>query len=164
MAGNIDELIRHHASKGVIVDTNILLLFIVGAFDPKRIPIFKRTHQFQIADFDLLVRLLDEFHRRVTTPSILTETSNFLSQLKEPAREQCLHLLAEVIGKLDERYVASEELAAEDIFPSIGLTDTSIQKAANDGLLVLTDDYRLANQLESRDLAAINFNHIRAWE
>jgi rRNA-processing protein FCF1 len=164
MAVNVEDLVRRHASKGVIVDTNILVLFIVGCFDPQRIPRFKRTCQFQVTDFNLLVQLLASFHRRVTTPSILAETSNHVSQLGEPARGQCLRKLAEIIGKLEERYVASAELAIEDTFPLIGLTDTSIQRAAKDGLLVLTDDLTLANRLASRGMAAINFNHIRAWQ
>ena len=39
-------LIEKYASRGVLVDTNILLLFVVGAFDRELIPRFKRTSHF----------------------------------------------------------------------------------------------------------------------
>jgi rRNA-processing protein FCF1 len=164
MEPNLAELIRAHASRGVLVDANLLLLYIVGSYDLQRISRFKRTCQFQPSDFEFLARFMALFHRRVTTPSVLAEVSNLVSQMGEPARTECLASLAADIETLDERYDRSRDVAREESFLSVGLTDAAIQVVARaEGLLVLTDDYRLANRLLAEGLAAINYNHIREF-
>ena len=160
---DIPTLIRKHASGGVLIDANLLLLYVVGKYDPQRIGRFKRTRQFSVEDFQRLGRFLYPFHRRFTTPCILTEVSNLASQLAEPGRSQCLRMLAREIALLDERYKPSSELAADELFADIGLTDCSIRHAANANLLVLTDDYKLANRFLWLDLAAVNFTPLRSW-
>jgi hypothetical protein len=47
-------LIGKHRSKGVLVDTNLLVLLLVGLVNKRRIRRFKRTRDFTPADFDLL--------------------------------------------------------------------------------------------------------------
>lgn len=161
MEVDIGDLIRDHQLTGVLIDTNILLLHVVGSADRKRISKFKRTKQFTIGDFDLLQKLLACFSRRVTTPSVLTEVSNFASQLEEPGRANCLNRLAEEIQTLEEQFEPSSELADDEDFCKIGLTDTSIKSVARNHLLVLTDDYQLANRLEFMGTKVLNFNYIR---
>jgi hypothetical protein len=43
---------------GLLVDTNLLVLFAVGTVNRNRIETFKRTSQYTKGDFDLLVRVL----------------------------------------------------------------------------------------------------------
>ena len=61
-------LIAKHRSKGVLVDANLLVLFLVGAVNEKRILDFKRTQDFTIEDFELLRRLIDWFGKLIATP------------------------------------------------------------------------------------------------
>lgn len=69
----------------VLVDTNILLLLMVGAADREAIARFKRTKQrFSPDDFDIATGFLRQFSRIATTASILTETSNLAFQLEPP--------------------------------------------------------------------------------
>jgi hypothetical protein len=42
-----------------------------------------------------------------------------------------------------------------------GLTDATIRQIAQAGYLVLTDNYRLAGYLDSMNIPALNFNHLR---
>ena len=42
---DVRELIRKHRGGGLIVDTNLLLLYLVGKTNPSRISKFKRTRQ-----------------------------------------------------------------------------------------------------------------------
>ena len=155
-------LIEKYASRGVLVDTNILLLFVVGAFDRELIPRFKRTSHFAPEDYDLLARLLRVFHRTITTPNVLTEVSNLTAQLGEPAKTGCMRLLAQGIALLDEHYVASAEAAPTALFPRLGLTDAGILLLAGGESLVLTDDLELFVALAKAGVDAINFNHVRA--
>ena len=43
-------LIEKHRAKGVLVDTNLLVLFLVGRVNRQRILNFKRTGDFTIED------------------------------------------------------------------------------------------------------------------
>jgi uncharacterized protein YaiI (UPF0178 family) len=46
-------------------------------------------------------------------------------------------------------------------FEKCGLTDATIFTVAEQGLLVLTDDFQLAGYLIAQNLDCVNFNHIR---
>ena len=83
MSNYIIELLQRYRGKGVLLDTNILLLYFVGAFNPEEIPRFKRTKMFTVEDHDTLVGILGYFEKIVTTPNILTEVSNLSGQLAE---------------------------------------------------------------------------------
>lgn len=158
---NWDSVVQKYARRGILIDTNILLLHLVGSVDHQLVPRFKRTSQFNPADYALLEALLLEFRHRVTTPSILTEVSNLSAQLREPARTLCMQLFAEEITLVREEYLPSRELACHELFPILGLTDCGILRATVGQYLVLTDDYQLANRLQAFGADALNFNHLR---
>ena len=161
MTDSLLDLIQVYHSRGVLVDTNILLLYFVGKFDPERITRFKRTRQFSVDDYRLLVRLLDRFKRIVTTPNVLSEVSSFSGQLGEPLRSKYYLDFARGIATLDEHYVASAAAARRGEFSRLGLTDCAIVHLATDKYLVLTDDFRLAQFLEKAGVDVLNFNHLR---
>lgn len=160
------ELIDKYRPKGILVDTNLLLLYFVGKFDSRRITTFKRTSQFTPEDFQLLNRLLGQFARIVTTPNVLAEVNSLSGQWGEPARSKYFLRFADEIEALEEEYVESRVAGREQLFARFGLTDTAIALVARDRFLVLTDDLKLALLLEYRGMAVLNFNHIRplAWE
>src|SRR5262249_40560701 len=161
MLEQILSLIGQYKSKGILIDTNILLLYFVGSFDPELIPRFKRTIQFTIEDYRTLRILIYPFKRLLTTPNILTEVSNLSSQLNENAKTPYFQLFAERINEMEENYIASANAAAQEKFPKIGLTDAGIFELSENQYLVLTDDFRLSQSLQSRGIDVINFNHVR---
>jgi rRNA-processing protein FCF1 len=161
MNDEIQRLVVRYARKGILIDTNILLLYFLGSFDQDLIPSFKRTVQFTVEDYNTLLLLLQMFDRLVTTPNILTEVSNLSNQLGEPARTSYFHTFAKQLTLMEELYVASREVAAESEFIKMGLTDGSIHKLNKEEYLVLTDDFRLSQSLQHKKIDVINFNHIR---
>lgn len=93
MPDHIEHLLVEYRTEGVLVDTNLLLLYVVGVYEPHRIERFKRTSTFTTEDFELLKRLLGHFETVATTPPVLTEVSNFLGHLPKEARRNCTGLL-----------------------------------------------------------------------
>jgi rRNA-processing protein FCF1 len=163
----IDELILRYVKSGILIDTNLLLLFLMGAVDAKQIDKFKRTKQFTIEDFWLIEKLLDFFEIKVTTPNILTEVSNLAGQLSEPLKSRFLERLGEQVKILTEKYCPSVEACAHPYFNKCGLTDSAILSIAESELLVLTDDFQLAGLISGLGIDVINFNHLRQshlWE
>lgn len=158
----IRSLFQKYKNQGILIDTNILLLWVVGTVNRSRISKFNRTEKFIPEDFDLLVKVLAYFSKIITTPNILTEVNSLANQLGEPERSQCLFLFG-TIERLDEPYLESKIAAGVESFTKFGLTDCGIITLAKDKYLVLTDDFKLANYLYSVGIDTINFNNIREY-
>lgn len=158
-----DILVRKYRSKGVVVDANLLLLYVIGLHDPGLIPRFKRTQSFTAQDFELLHLLLGEFRRHFTTPSVLTEVSNLSRQMHGEGRLGVAERFEAVIRRTREHFVLSAKLSIDRVFPRLGLTDTAILDEAGHGRLLLTDDLDLYVEAQIRGLDAMNFNHVRSW-
>ncbi|MFN3167290.1 MAG: hypothetical protein ACE37H_09535 [Phycisphaeraceae bacterium] len=145
-----------------LMDTNLLVLLIVGRSDPSWILSFKRTKVYTPDEYDRLESLLRQASGLVSTPNILTETSNLLNAATGGHRLILFQTMAELIEGLDEVYVQSRTAASNVIFPDFGLTDMAILDATRETeSIALTDDSRLAGQLAIQDLDVINFNHLR---
>lgn len=158
---DIKVLFNRYSQIGLLVDTNILLLYVVGLVNPQRITRFKRTQQFTPEDYELLNKILLSFKRIFTTPHILTEVNSLANQLGEPERTRCFQILAQIINELEEYYKPSREVAQHPEFQRFGLTDCSILTLAQNSYLVLTDDLKLAVQLQRNGIDTVNFNNLR---
>ena len=160
-------LVRNARPPGIVIDTNILLMYVIGVVDPARIETFKRTRSasFRKDDVEILNEYLRSFVTLATTPNILTEVSNLLGGLGRdelPSYRGALRQL--VVRVLDERYLPSDGLTRDRYFLRLGLTDTAIVHAARQGFRVLTDDAGLANALYEEGWDVINFNHLRGLD
>jgi rRNA-processing protein FCF1 len=161
MLDTAQALFAKYRQSGLLIDTNILLLYVVGLVNRDRIARFKRTQTFTAEDYDLLVQILKSFSAIVTTPNILTEVNSLANQLGEPERSRCMSLFGAAIGQMQESFQASDGLAQFPEFPRFGLTDCSLLNLARNRYLVLTDDLRLTVHLQSQGIDTINFNNIR---
>ncbi len=162
----IASLVRRYCQKGILIDTNILLLFLVGSVNQERITKFNRTQQFIPEDYELLLRFIEKFQKLVTTPNILTEVNSLANQLGEPERSQCFAIFAKFVKNaalLDEYYVNSLDAVNTEKFVKFGLTDSGILTLARGKYLILTDDFKLASYLQSVEIDVINFNNIRVF-
>lgn len=155
--GRVDSLPR-----GVLIDTNILVLLLVGAADREAISRIGRLKRFISDDFDLAIEFIDRFTKLGTTPSILTEASNLLGHLTSPLSERIRGALAEWVHRAEERYEPSRELVLLPHFQKLGLSDCSIAAALTSEFLVLTDDFNLSQSLEGAGWSVMNFNHLRS--
>lgn len=158
-------LIQRYRQAGVLVDSNLLLLLLVGSFNRELITRFRRTAAFLPEDYDLVLKITGYFSQVLTTPHILAEVSNLAGQLPSDLKPGWFAIFAETIGTLVENYVPSVDLATLPQFRKFGLTDTGIMHDAQNRYLVLTAAFPLSNYLESIGSPVLNYNHIRgmAW-
>lgn len=155
------EILKSFYNKGVVLDTNLLILYVFGTCFPDKLEEWKRTQSYTEEDVILLVGILKKFKLIAITPNVLTETSNFIWQLTDMRRDRCAAFLAEQILKFEEHYIESEVAVADPYFKIIGLSDTSILKLTGTDFIALTVDAKLAFHLGNRKSAVVNFNHIR---
>jgi hypothetical protein len=157
----LTQLIQRYRRLGILLDANLLLLYVVGAVDRDRIGKWKRTEKFLADDYDLLVAIVSRFERVVTTPNILTEVSNFLGQMDKRLIPPFLETFGASIAALTELHTPSNIIAVHPEFKKLRLTDTGIFHSASE-YLVITVDFPLSNSLQAAGLDVINFNHIRS--
>jgi len=146
----------------LIVDANLLLLYLVGNFNAKKINTFKRTQNYTYDDYLMLRKFVGFFTKVVTTPNILTEVSNLSFPLNKQNEYKVFPAFRSIIQSLTEEFV--ESLAASEAleFTKFGLTDAVIAELAKKDHLILTDDFPLYNYLQLNQIDVINFNHIRS--
>ena len=93
----------------------MLVLFLVGSVNRRRILDFKRTQSFTLEDFDLLENLIRWFGRLIATPHVLTQASD-LTDLHGTERRRVRQLFKSVVEQMEESYDPSRALAADPIF------------------------------------------------
>ncbi len=155
----LETLVARNRTRGVLVDSNLVTLLLVGAHRRDLVLRYKRTANYSLADFDLLESVVLQFGRIVTTPSILAEVSNLTNKGAAPEALRAIRGgLQAWIHRADETYQPSAVLTTSPLFVRLGLTDCSVVDAARD-CLTLTADLDLYVQCQARGLDAVNFTH-----
>jgi hypothetical protein len=154
-------LIEKHRGKGVQVDTNLLVLLLVGLVNPSRIPNFKRTQDFSIEDFRVLRKPVEWFGKPlVATPHVLSQVSD-LTDLSGKEAILARELFKSIVEEIEEHHNPARSLVRHPLFKRFGLGDASIAAACERNIVVLTADVQLQIALAWQGLDAVNFNHVR---
>ena len=128
---------------GYFIDSNLLLLFVVGSEDPELISRHRRLDGYSADDFDLLSVLISETDQVFVTPNTLTETSNLLGQHGDPQRIILFGRLREIINESREIVISSAIASDNEAFQRLGLTDSVLLEVVNAETPLLTVDFRL---------------------
>lgn len=152
-------------SDPLFVDTNLLLVLVIGLLDPEQVEKFKRTRSYTREDYSLLSDFVSGYDGLLTTPNVLTEVSNLAGYLAEPLRTQAFATLAALTAETVEEYLPSLEVVQHPHFTSLGLADVTVLLASQRKATVLTDDFELYARLSAEDVTVVNFHHVRsgAW-
>lgn len=149
----------------MFIDTQLLVLLVVGETDKALISKHGRTKAYRVEDYERLVRLINETNHQVfVTPNTLTEASNLLAQdrREEPDRSHIFGVLQALIERTQEEVVESKTAARNRNFKRLGLTDAVLLEAVSASNPLVTTDldlYLAASAKESG--AAYNFTHYR---
>ncbi|MDQ3181131.1 MAG: hypothetical protein M3Q33_11490 [Acidobacteriota bacterium] len=152
----LQKLIQKYKFKGILIDTNILLLYIVGTVNTDLIRNFKRTTTFTEEDFYRVSKFIEFFKLKIATPHILTEVSDLLGN-----RIELQFALGKYIELTEEIFIESKKLSQAKPFLQYGLADTAISQTANNSYLVVTDDNSLFSYLVNQKIDTINLDQIR---
>lgn len=148
------------APKRVLIDSNLLILQLVGDYQPSLIG-KGRTSGFAFSDYELLTRLISGFDVVVTTPHVLTEVSNLAGQLPLWVRENLFRDFAVMIAVLEEQFVPARQVVTSGHFAHFGLTDLALAHLAKGRITVITSDSRAAAYLSAAEAEVIDFNGLR---
>ena len=157
--------LRQAAREGLLIDTNLLVLLVVGKVNPSRIETYKRTTRYTEKDFRTLVKVMLNFSRLMTLPHVLAEVSN-LTDMGGPELIQAREELRSLMEVLEEPVLASRTAALQTTYRLHGLTDAAIVAAAIDRkCAVLTDELGLFRALQTESVPVLNFAQVldAAW-
>ncbi len=153
---------RKRAANALLVDSNLLLLYLIGTYDRELIVRFKRTDQYTEEDFDLVASVIRRFPRIIVTPQILAEVSNLSMQLKGDHARAYFAVLIEVVRNSVEKHIDKDLLLDKANLPRFGFTDLSMLEASKQhGYVVLTDDFKAMALLVTHRCRVVNLNHLR---
>lgn len=155
---------QKYRSTGVMLDTNLLLLYVFSRFSRDMIGV-GRLAAYDSDSADLLLQYLARFEHILTTAHVLAETSNLARQMVKGRKWQAmceavfpLFCLPEPSG-LKQVGVTTETLDPRN-FSLLGLTDAALAQSAGAHLL-LTADFDLYCTVVSVGNDAVNFTHMR---
>jgi hypothetical protein len=151
------------SNKGSIaVDSNLLLLLVIGAWNLRSIATHKRLSRFNVEDFYLVRDFLASFRSVVTTPYVLAEVSNLAGVATGHSREAIYTQFARVIVTLDERHIDSASTSVRSEFPIFGLTDAALCVVCST-MPLLTEDGRLAAYMLRKGMTAWTIDNLKSF-
>ncbi len=155
-------LIDKYKTKGILIDANLALLYLVGSYDLRLVGDgkYNKLSKYNMEDYQLLLRLKNVFKKAVTTPHVLTEVSNLTNDLPEKTKSACLKKFYETFVEIDELAISSMDAAQRPEFHFLGLTDSALALVSS-RFLIVTDDARLVQKMSESGLNALNFSHLR---
>lgn len=162
-----EQFFVRHSGKSILLDSNLLLVFITGSLGPSVFARFKRISAYTIQDYELLVRFVNAFRFLLTTPHILTEVSSLANSLPAWYKPDWYRNLALLIASehvepgMRERWIPATELSQMPEFAAFGITDTALMTRLSSEALVVTEDYRLSGALRSQNIPVLNFRDLR---
>jgi len=146
----------------VLIDTNLLLLLIVGLYNKDLISVHKRTKEFIPKDFDLLVESIDGYNVLWVTSHCLAEVSNLIMQTNEKQAKELMAYFSIFVAKAKESHIPKEIIFKNGISTRLGVADTGLIIKSKRVSCVFTVDFKLYIEILKRGYNVVNFNHLRA--
>ena len=155
---------------GWFLDSNLLVLLVVGITDQQLIGKHRRLKRFTAEDYERLIELIASVRASekpagstgavLVTPNTLTETSNLLAQHEDPERSRFLNTLRSLIEGSKEVVVNSGTASRSHVFTRLGLTDAALLEVVSSDTPLVTVDLDLYIAVATKDhRSAVNFTH-----
>ena len=143
--------------KAVAIDTNLLVLLVVGMTDPDYIKRHRRLHPtYKSRHFDLVREILIRAPKVICTAHILAEASNLLRQIGDPMRSEIMATYRIFIQSAEEPLIPAKQASQSSSFIPLGLTDAAILSLDPTDVLLLTVDHDLHIASSERGFEVLN--------
>jgi len=164
---NIGKYILQKQPTGLIVDTNILLLFLIGSYNPIFIKDCALVSQYSVEDFELLKKVFERFQNRkiIITPQIIAEVSNLsMTKMYGDKLHYCFQVFIRFLRTAEEHHQKSDCLWGMElqVLGKYGFTDLTIfELAKNNHMIILTDEEDFFNYSYTKGVPVMKFSHFK---
>ena len=141
----------------VLIDANLLVLFVVGNADKRRIKSHNRLSRYTVESYHRLRDYVSIVQRLIVTPHLLAETSNLLGRADQESNQIFFDRFKSIITSseiFEEAYVPSRDAMAHPTYRYLGLTDAGILALARRETAILSDDRKLVDAALRSNLRA----------
>jgi hypothetical protein len=150
-------------AKALLLDSNLLVLFIVGSAGENLIAKHKCLGAFDVDDYREVTALIANASRVILVAHVLAETSNLIRQIFEPARSEVTAILKLLIDRFPEDALSSADATPHAQYLRLGLTDAVLLTlSATPNAVLFTADHDLYGAAAGEGLEAYNFFHFKA--
>lgn len=129
----------------ILVDSNALIVLLIGLIDPKLFKTHKTTSIYDEADFRELLYVIGDLEQIVVLPNIWTEVDNLLNSFSGNYRHQYINIVTKLIKETSENYIESKTGTECHSFYDLGLTDSLVLEQAKSCKLLITSDSKLSD-------------------
>ena len=144
--------------RAVLVDTQLLVLLIVGSTKPDLIGRHKRTKgTYTRRDYELLLDLLGYAPKFMFCPHVASEVSNLVAQYGEPDRSSLMAVFKALLNNASEVPIASAVAMERPEFITLGLADAAQLALCGPDSVILTDDEPLFRAASVHGMTVLHF-------
>ena len=130
----------------ILIDTNALVILLIGLINPSLIRRHRRTSIYEEQDFYDLITLIGSFDKLTTLPNIWTEVDNLLNNsFSGEQKYKYVQEITALIKASSERLVESVKATENIHFSEIGITDSLILDYAKECDILITSDSQLSD-------------------
>ncbi|MEP0214037.1 MAG: hypothetical protein ABJD66_12520 [Cellulophaga sp.] len=129
----------------ILIDSNSLLVLILGLMDPALINTHSKTSIYEEEDFHNLISTIKNIESIVVLPNIWTEVDNLLNKFTGSQKDLYVKRIIETIKITSEEYLESKMVENNLLFYDLGLADTLILEYAKDCEMLITSDSALSD-------------------
>ena len=165
MNSNVGELIAKYRDQGILIDTNLLLVLLVGNINVRFVGRIGKTEKYNEEDYERIRDVLQEFNRFIIVPQVLTEAGNMLKR-NCPTASTLIDLSLELRRFIQseatrEKRALSKRITTHPAFEDLGYADAAILHAAAGRHLLFTDDGPLIGRAGGIGVGVLPFNWLR---
>ncbi|TDT40564.1 hypothetical protein CLV90_3413 [Maribacter spongiicola] len=128
-----------------LIDTNSLIILLVGLIDPKLIQKHKRTSIYEEQDFNDLLSFIGDIEKLVVIPNVWTEVDNLLNNFNRGHKERYIEEITKTIKITTEKFLESKTAIESIGFLDLGLTDSLLLEYSKECELLITSDSKLSD-------------------
>lgn len=128
-----------------IIDSNSLLVLILGLMKPSLVGTHKKTSIYDEKDFYNLLEVIGTLDSLVVLPNIWTEVDNLLNRFNKGYKKLYIQKIIQIIKETSEVYLNSSSVEGKSEFYDLGLTDTLILEHGRNCELLITSDSTLSD-------------------
>lgn len=144
----------------LLVDANLLFLYLVGKYEPDFIYSVKSLSVYSREDFLKISNIINYYKNVVITPQILAELTNMSEKdIHSVKLKEYMKVLIDDMKNFSEVYIPMATMLTNQILlTELGFSDLSLIEAGkNDGCDILTADFELSLKGRANGCNTINF-------
>ncbi len=145
----------------ILIDTNALIILIMGRINPKLINTHRRTSIYDEEDYYNLIEFVKDISKIITLPNILTEVDNLLNSDLGKYHYQYIKVFLEFLKQSNEKYFETKKIIESQHFLNLGLTDSAIIEVAKDCDYLITADSKLSDFAKANSINVIDLVEIK---